>query len=363
MSVVAQSLSPDDLTGVPVFFPVASRHEVLSRRAKLGFFLTGDFRGSLAALEDGATRCEREGRIHSAAIYLVGLARCRLALGEIAAADEAYAHAIPLRDRLPASSDAAGVSLGYAFERCIAVDDGWAELLSMMVNFARQLNAETLYTLAAAQAGAALILARLGRADAALPMLATIPAALDRAPAWAPNYTQIACSTAATLWCVERIDHAECIERNLRDKVIEPDFRYPMVDSRLALAQLCALQRRYDEAVEWFAKARVVLDEQGARPLRAIVDYDEALTYVRRGKPGDAKRAAPLLEAALAQFRDIGMPGWIRCAEYLLREGKEWRPEGSPADQPPSFDSAQDRRWVAARCQVRRPVMSRKLAE
>ena len=161
------------------------------------------------------------------------------------------------------------------------------------------------------------------------------------------GYTAIACNAAATLWCAERIDHAECLERNLRNKVIAPDFRYPMVDGRLALAQLCALQRRYDEAAEWFAKARAVLDEQGAHPLRAIVDYDEALMYARRGAAGDAKRAAPLLEAALRQFRDIGMPGWIRCAESLLRDGKEWRPqaatEAQPPAQPPSFDSAQDR--------------------
>jgi hypothetical protein len=33
----------------------------------------------------------------------------------------------------------------------------------------------------------------------------------------------------------------------------------------------------------WFERAREVLDQQGARPLRAITDYDEALMYARRG--------------------------------------------------------------------------------
>ena len=131
--------------------------------------------------------------------------------------------------------------------------------------------------------------------------------------------TRIACDAAETLWLTERTDHIEVIERNLREKVIEPDFRYPMMDGRLALARLCALQQRYDEAAEWFAKARAVLDEQGARPLRAIVDYDEALMYARRGAPGDAERARPLLDAALRQFRSLGMPGWIRRAEALLK--------------------------------------------
>ena len=124
------------------------------------------------------------------------------------------------------------------------------------------------------------------------------------------------------------------IERNLRTKVVEPDFRYPMMDGRLALGRLCAVQGRHEEAAEWFAKARTALDEQGARPLRAIVDYDEALMYVRRGAAGDRERAAPLLEAALAQFRGLEMTGWIRRAESLLREGKEWVPPVQPGREP-----------------------------
>lgn len=115
----------------------------------------------------------------------------------------------------------------------------------------------------------------------------------------------------------QRTDHLDVIERNLREKVIAPDFRYPMFDGRMALGRLCALTGRYEEASEWFAKARTVLDEQGARPLRAIVDYDEALMYVRRNADGDAQRALPLLDAALVQFRQIGMTGWVTRAEEL----------------------------------------------
>src|SRR5262249_47534172 len=107
------------------------------------------------------------------------------------------------------------------------------------------------------------------------------------------------------------------IARNVHDKVLVPDFRWPMYDGRLSMAHLCALQGRYDEAVDWFAKARTVLDEQGARPLRAIVDFDEALMYCRRGARGDIESAQPLLDAALPQFHAVGMTGWIRRAEAL----------------------------------------------
>jgi hypothetical protein len=130
----------------------------------------------------------------------------------------------------------------------------------------------------------------------------------------------LVCDAAETLWLIERTDHVELIERGVRDKVVAPDFRYWTRDGRLSVARLCALQHRYDEASEWFAQSRAVLDESGARPLRAIVDYDEALMYARRGGEGDAARALPLLDAALAQFREIGMSGWVRRAGELRAE-------------------------------------------
>jgi hypothetical protein len=152
----------------------------------------------------------------------------------------------------------------------------------------------------------------LRRLDSVLPVIA-------RAPGWAGGYARIVYDAVETLWLTSRTDHVDLIERNLLEKVITVDFRFPMRDGRLALARVYALQGRYGEATEWFARARNVLDEQGARPERAIVDYDEALMYARRGEPGDAERARTLLDAALAQFRSLGMPGWIRRAEALLK--------------------------------------------
>jgi DNA-binding beta-propeller fold protein YncE len=69
----------------------------------------------------------------------------------------------------------------------MVVNEGWAEMISTAV----RPDARQLYALAAIQAAAAVVLARLGRAEAALQMLARVPAALDRALAWAPNYPSI----------------------------------------------------------------------------------------------------------------------------------------------------------------------------
>jgi ATP/maltotriose-dependent transcriptional regulator MalT len=158
-----------------------------------------------------------------------------------------------------------------------------------------------------------------GQADEALLWLATIIDAIERSPGWATNYTTMICLSAGALWFADRTDHASTIERNLTAKTLAADFRYPMVDARQSMARLCALQGRHEQAAEWFAKARDVLDEQRARPLRAVVDYDEALMFVRRGRRGDRNRALPLLDAALTQFRALDMPGWIERGKRLRR--------------------------------------------
>jgi hypothetical protein len=119
------------------------------------------------------------------------------------------------------------------------------------------------------------------------------------------------------LWALGRTDHAELLERNLREKTLAGDFRYPACDARLALARLCALTGRVEEAEGWFEKARAVLDEQGARPLRAVADFDQALMYVRRGAAEDRARALEFLERAIPRMRELEMTGWLRQAEAL----------------------------------------------
>jgi len=46
----------------------------------------------------------------------------------------------------------------------------------------------------------------------------------------------------------------------------------------------------------------------------------KALMYARRGAAGDRERALPLLDAALVQFREIGMTGWLRRGEELREQ-------------------------------------------
>jgi DNA-binding CsgD family transcriptional regulator len=85
------------------------------------------------------------------------------------------------------------------------------------------------------------------------------------------------------------------------------------------LALMAALLGHHDEAADSFARARATLDAAGHRPLRAIVDYDEALALTR-ANAADHARIAALLDAALAQFTALGMAGWAQRARALRAE-------------------------------------------
>ena len=155
-----------------------------------------------------------------------------------------------------------------------------------------------------------------GHPDAAIGLLASVLPALERAEGAIPQLRGYRVLRRRRTLGGERTDYIEVIERNLREKVVEPGFRFVGVDGRLSLARLCALSGRFEEASEWFARARAILEEQGARPLRAVADYKKR-SCTLAGANGDRERALPLLDAALAQFREIGMAGWVRRGDEL----------------------------------------------
>jgi hypothetical protein len=155
--------------------------------------------------------------------------------------------------------------------------------------------------------------------------------AVERAGGGVVGYTVLIGRCCEAIWRLGRADFADVLERNLCAKTLAGDFREPGGDARLAMARLCALTGRPGEAHQWFERARTVLDEQGARPLRALVDLDEAWMEIRRGPDRDRDRARALLDVACEQFQAIGMPGWVRRAEALLKSSAAGRQESGGA--------------------------------
>jgi tetratricopeptide (TPR) repeat protein len=268
----------------------------------------------LPLAEAEAEEARAAGRLARAARGQALVSVCHSALGSLPAAQAALAEALTLADRL---GQPVGFVINAREQLAVALDEGWEELAAAVA----PLRATRPPALAWAQCWfdgfTAKAAARRGDAAEALSCIELLLPWLERAPAWTITFPSVTDAAAEALWLLERLNHTEIIERALREKVIGPDFRFPGVDGRLALARLCALSGRHDEAGSWFAEARRVLDEQGARPLLAICDHDEALMHVRRAAPGDAARARTLLDAARRQFETLGMTGWIRRAHEL----------------------------------------------
>ena len=279
--------------------------------------LAGDYRRCLPLQQAEAVENEQHGALARAARGWADVARCHTALGNFAEARASLDRALKLSARLPTPTFAVLSLVAAQGEMHYATDEGWEQLManSAAASFMNGANAESKWASAMINAYVSYLLARINQPALAIQRVNLLPAALEAGAPWARTYCSMACIAAATLWMLNRTDHVDVIERNIRSKVLAQDFRSPMSDSRLSLARLSALSGRQDEAREWFAQARRVLDEQGARPLRAITDYDEGLMYQRRDLPGDRQKALALMEEAVHQFQQLGMTGWLNHVE------------------------------------------------
>ncbi len=300
----------DPIGPAPMEAACGSREEALeSGNAIIHFYWCGEYARSLPVLEAEADQAMYRGQLARAGRSRAFVAMCQAALGNFDEARQALDQTQALAARL-------GVSIFPALQAreglAIATDEGLGDLAGAVAPLTASVIPPIAWLYGCLYAWAGRIAARLGRSEDALGSLAHLTPWLERAPAWTVGFPVMASHAAEILWVLERDDHLEVIERALRDKVLAPDFRSTGADGRLAMARLCGLSGRYDEATSWFTDARRVLTDQGARPLLAIADYDEALVFLRRGGP-HADQAGPLLDAARRQFEQLGMSGWVRA--------------------------------------------------
>ncbi len=88
-----------------------------------------------------------------------------------------------------------------------------------------------------------------------------------------------------------------------------------LVETRAGIAAAAA--RRWDEAERYFGMAREVAEQMSNRLELADLHRLHARMLLDRGGTGDDARAAEMLEAALAAYRDFGMPAYAAEAERL----------------------------------------------
>jgi tetratricopeptide (TPR) repeat protein len=286
----------------------------------------GEYRQALAIVEPTIEQHLRGGQLAGAAACAAGRTRILAALGELATASEEFARAVELGERAGNPPVVALQVRAAMLELAYQHGGGLETLVPVVEELLAKGDRSGRWASAPVSSAAALLFAFAGRRDDVLRAVHGVIPAVERAAGGALGYTPMMCWGIEALWRLEATEFADVLERNLREKTLAPDFRYPSVDARRALAQLCALGGRFDEAREWFDRARSVLEEQGARPLRALVDLDEAWMDVRRDELGDRERALTLLDAARAQFEAIGMTGWLRRADELKQGFTKGRP-------------------------------------
>jgi DNA-binding SARP family transcriptional activator len=279
-------------------------------------YLLGALRPAVPLFEEATARARARGELARELHCRASIARALAALGDLGNAQAALAQTHDLARRIPGS--------GWNWERIhvegardaltLASGEDWAGMQAVLDELMNTEDPVVRLARACLSAACARTVAYLGQSARAMALLSLPVRALSRAPAWALNYTRTASDTAETLWVLGRRDHLRPVEAALRLNALPADFRFPMMDLRLSLARLCALDGRLDEADHWFTQARLVLQEQEARPLRAIADFDQALMLTRAGRN---RQAGPYLNAAVCQFQRIGMTGWLRRAEQL----------------------------------------------
>lgn len=92
---------------------------------------------------------------------------------------------------------------------------------------------------------------------------------------------------------------------------------YPQTSIALTIARMVAITGEHERARREFARARVLLDASGERPLRAVVDLDEAGWLKQSGDRSELSIVQALAAQAHAAFERLGMTEWLLRARAL----------------------------------------------
>jgi DNA-binding CsgD family transcriptional regulator len=167
---------------------------------------------------------------------------------------------------------------------------------------------------------------RAGNPAQARRFLALLTPVLERLPPTTYLYNGGIDRAGTTVWELGAVEYAG-VYRQLALNLLAAGLEgSPYHSNALTVARMAALAGDLNEAATYFARARQAAETGGQRPLRALVDYDEALALVRNDSP-DRTRIEALLTAALAQFRALGMRPWEQRTLAL-------QAQVSPPEQP-----------------------------
>jgi DNA-binding CsgD family transcriptional regulator len=278
-----------------------------------GLFSDG---GSWAGLYAAAS--ERYGSVRDRLAAMILLGRCQAVLGHLVAAEESSAAAEELLDDLPEPGMLVTELLLTRLVIAHYRDGPWPELAGRLAAALATPSPAGL----ALTAEMCLAHVRTG-SDADARQL--LPSLFDAIGQLAPLTFYRDAALVATLSAAWELGAAEHSGRGrtLIDLAVAGSVgAQPHGSLRLSRARMVGLTGDVAEAQALFAEERPVLEEAGLRPLRAILDYDEAVTLAAAGASRYGE-AATLIERAAGQFGVLGMPGWLDRTRVLSEAGFE----------------------------------------
>jgi DNA-binding NarL/FixJ family response regulator len=289
-------------------------------------YTLGAFREAVGHFQDLLTIAERNGSLIGRAEALVRLTLVQIALGEREAARKTAEAAREAVSRLsPNHRLQASLSWIDAFrtEYWGGAED-WPLLARFWTRYVGDpAKAESAIVLDDA-ALAAFAHVRAGTTAEARRLLAALTAGLAPLDAGVWLLNGAVGVGAGAVWELETAEQAPVYLDLARELIAAGVGDYLCCSNELTVARMLALLGRQAEAGAAFARARTQLDASGQRPLRAIVDHDEALMLLRaaKGQPDTAtrERVARLLEAAIGGFEALAMADWAERARALLPE-------------------------------------------
>jgi DNA-binding CsgD family transcriptional regulator len=140
---------------------------------------------------------------------------------------------------------------------------------------------------------------------------------LRAASPWDYNVAPAVAYAAAAVWELRDEELARALLPVVEVIVAAGVPDWYMSSNDLTLARLATVVGQDELAARAFGHARERLQRGGQLPMRAIVDFDEALARSWRGRPGSAE----LLLAAEKQFEQLGMGAWLERIAGLRRSG------------------------------------------
>lgn len=283
-------------------------------------FRHGDIPAAMERLHELLTAGKRYGSIPAQAEALMQLATCQAILGDLTVARQTLQQARDMVARLGTLHRLRTLA-ETAVESILAdyFEGDWSRLAQEAARFATDPQAGRGALGLVAANFAARNYSRAGNAAEARRFLAALTAVLERVPPTMYLYNGSVDRGATTVWELGAVEFAGIYRRLALDLLAAGLQGAPLCTNALTVARMASLLGNRAEAELYFVRARSATEAASQRPLRAITDYDEALSLGRAGST-DHARINLLLDAALAQFRALGMTGWVERALALKEQ-------------------------------------------